>query len=168
MNVPSEWPSEPCTFLGRLVSFIDDQRCRMPRRLISVRWRLMSVHHPLCGTCCFMSLCWILECLCCCQILGEKYAPLLLTVRLLSASPGWCFYMWARTARVNGLDAICTGSVSTWCEVWLCFVKWDNDVGWEHIFLIIKRCYFNYPTNTTIWISYIWSYSILFTSSIIR
>jgi hypothetical protein len=69
MNVPSEWPSEPCTFLCRLVSFIDDQRCRKPRR-----WRLMSVHR-LCGTCCFLSLCWILECLGCCQIFGKYTHP---------------------------------------------------------------------------------------------
>jgi len=157
MNVPSEWPSEPCTFLDRLLSFIDDQRCRKPRQLNAVRWRLMTVH-PLCGTCCFMSLCWILELLGCCQIFGGKciYAPLLLTVQLLSASPVWRFYMRACTVRVKCLDANCSGSVSTWYEAWSCFVKRDDSVGWEH-FVTIKCCCLHYLTNTDVWISYIWS-----------
>lgn len=154
MNVPSEWPSEPCTFLSRLVSFIDDQRCRKPRRLNSVRWRLMSVH-PLCGTCCFVSL---LDS----RVFGllpdfwEIYAPLLLIVKLLTPNPVWRFYMRARRER-QGLSANCRGSVSTCYEVWLCFVKWANDVGREHHFVTIKCCYFHCPANTAMWISCSWS-----------
>jgi len=87
----------------------------------------------------------------------KMYAPLLLAVKLLTPNPVWSFCIRARRERVQGLGANCKGSVSTCYEVWLCFVKWANDVGWEHHFVTIMCCYFYCPANTAMWISYSWS-----------
>ena len=105
------------------------------------------------GTCCFVSLCWILECLGCCQIFGNCMHP--------------CCWQWDYWLQIRcgvfiwgpavSEYKVCTGSLSTCYEVRLCFVKWANDVGWEHHFVIIKCCYFHCATNTAMWISCSWS-----------